>query len=283
MKFLRTYSSSYYILYTILLLFLSHAIFYLKNLNLFLIVLLISLIFTIFLFKEIPFPKFTFKVKFQEFKLSHILITLLIIFPSILFLNNVSFGDFNWGGDHRDFVLASLVNNEFWLSSIASERDTIENFKIKNIFYYFFKISIFLLILIVLLTVFLYKKNYGNLANILLLIIFYAWSSVDVIGPEKDPRALFFISLPINSLFYFLKLDLMDAIRFTNFFSIIFWLIILRPMLIGEYPNLKILPFALVIYWNPQMIYIVNEVPELWSMIFTSCNKLVKKYDFAPW
>ena len=100
-----------------------------KNLNLFLIVLLISLIFTIFLFKEIPFPKFTFKVKFQEFKLSHILITLLIIFPSILFLNNVSFGDFNWGGDHRDFVLASLVNNEFWLSSIASERDTIENFK----------------------------------------------------------------------------------------------------------------------------------------------------------
>ena len=286
MKILKTYPSSYYILYTILLLFLSHAIFYLKNLNLFLAFLLLSLILIIFLFKEIPFPKFSFQLKFKEFKFSHLLVTLFIIFPSIFFLNNVSFGDFNWGGDHRDFVLASLVNNEFWLSSIASERDTIENFNIKDIFFSFYKLRIFLLILVLALTVFLYKKEYGNLANILLLIVFYTWSSIDIINVEKDPSGVFFISLPLNSLFYFFKLSLMDAIRFTNFLSIIIWLLILRPRIVGEYPDLKILPFALAIYWNPQMIYIVNgSFTEPWSIIFLLLAiELVikKKHDFTP-
>ena len=286
MKLLKTVPSSYYILYTIFLLFLSHTIFYLKNLNVFLTFVLILFIFTNLFLKKIAFPKFTFQLKVKNFKLNHIIIVFLIIFPSIIFLNNISFGDFNWGGDHRDFVLASLVNNEFWLSSIASERDTIENLNIKNIFFSFYKIRIFLLIILLGLTVFLYKKDYGNLANILLLIVFYFWSSIDIINIEKDPRGSFFISLPFNSLFYFLKLSLMDAIRFTNFFSIIFWLLILRPIIIGEYPNLKILPFALAIYWNPQMIYIVNGgFTEPWSMIFfLLAIELVikKKHDFAP-
>ena len=286
MQLLKTFPSSYYILYTIFLLFLSHTIFYLKNLNVFLTFALILLIFTNLFLKRIAFPKFTFQLKVKDFKLKHVIIVFLIIFPSIIFLNNISFGDFNWGGDHRDFVLASLVNNEFWFSSIASERDTIENLNIKNIFFSFYKIRIFLLIILIGLTVFLYKKDYGNLANILLLIVFYFWSSIDIINIEKDPRGSFFISLPFNSLFYFLKLNLMDAIRFTNFFSIIFWLLILRPIVIGEYPNLKILPFALAIYWSPQMIYIVNGgFTEPWSIIFLLLAiELVikKKHDFTP-
>ena len=286
MKYLRTNPSSYYILYSIFLLFLSHTIFYLESLNVFLTFVLLLLIFTNLFLKRIAFPKFTFQLKVKDFKLNHIIIVSLIIFPSIIFLNNISFGDFNWGGDHRDHVLATLVNNEFWLSSIASERDTIENFNIKNIFFSFYKIRIFLLIILLGLTVFLYKKDYGNLANILLLVIFYFWSSIDIINTEKDPRGLYFISLPFNSLFYFLKLNLMDAIRFTNFFSIIFWLLILRPIIIGEYPNLKILPFALAIYWSPQMIYIVNGgFTEPWSIIFLLLAiELVikKKHDFAP-
>ena len=286
MKLLKTFPSSYYILYTIFLLFLSHTIFYLKNLNVFLTFVLILFIFTNLFLKKIAFPKFTLRLKVKDFELNHIMIVIFIIFPSIIFLNNISFGDFNWGGDHRDFVLASLVNNEFWLSSIASERNTIENLNIKNIFFSFYKIRIFLLIILLGLTVFLYKKDYGNLANILLLIIFYFWSSIDIINIEKDPRGSFFISLPFNSLFYFLKLSLMDAIRFTNFFSIIFWLLILRPIVIGEYPNLKILPFALVIYWSPQMIYIINGgFTEPWSIIFLLLAiELVikKKHDFTP-
>jgi hypothetical protein len=286
MKLLKTFPSSYYILYTIFLLFLSHTIFYLKSLNVFLTFVLLLLIFTNLFLKRIAFPKFTFQLKVKDFKLNHIIIVFLIIFPSIIFLNNISFGDFNWGGDHRDHVLATLVNNEFWLSSIASERDTIENFNIKNIFFSFYKIRIFLLIILLGLTVFLYKKDYGNLANILLLVVFYFWSSIDIINTEKDPRGLYFISLPFNSLFYFLKLNLMDAIRFTNFFSIIFWLLILRPIIIGEYPNLKILPFALAIYWNPQMIYIVNGgFTDTWAIIFLLLAiELVikKKHDFTP-
>ncbi len=286
MRLLKTSPSSYYILYSIFLLFLSHTIFYLKSLNVFLTFVLLLLIFTNLFLKRIAFPKFTFQLKVKDFKLNHIIIVFLIIFPSIIFLNNISFGDFNWGGDHRDHVLATLVNNEFWLSSIASERDTIENFNIKNIFFSFYKIRIFLLIILLGLTVFLYKKDYGNLANILLLVVFYFWSSIDIINTEKDPRGLYFISLPFNSLFYFLKLNLMDAIRFTNFFSIIFWLLILRPIIIGEYPNLKILPFALAIYWNPQMIYIVNGgFTDTWAIIFLLLAiELVikKKHDFTP-
>ena len=130
MRLLRTYPSSYYALFTIFLLFFSHTIFYLKNLNLFYSFLLILFFLTVCIFKEAPFPKFSFQLKLKNLKIKNILIILIIIFPSVIFLNNISFGDFNWGGDHRDFVLASLVNNEFWLSSITSERDTLENLNI---------------------------------------------------------------------------------------------------------------------------------------------------------
>ncbi len=269
MKLLKSYPSSYYVLFLIFLLFFSHTIFFFKNLNIFLTFVLILFISITFFYKEIPFPKLSSQTKINKLKISNILISIIIILPSILYLNNISFGDFNWGGDHRDHVLSSLVNNEFWLSAIQSKRDTFENFKLSYILFHFFKIRIFLLIIIISLTIFLYKKNYGNLANIILLIIFYIWSSVDILNDEKDPRGLFFISLPINTLFFLLELNLMDAIRFTNFFSIIFWLFILRPIIIGEFPNLKILPFALVIYWNPQMIFITNgSHVDPWSIIF---------------
>ena len=286
MRLLKTHPSSYYILFVIFLLFLSHTIFYLKYLNLFATFLLILFSLTISFLKEIPFPGFSFQLKIKNLKIKHIFITLIIALPSVIFLNNISFGDFNWGGDHRDFVLASLVNNEFWISSIMSQIDSLENLKINNIFFFFFKSRIFLLLIVLSLTIFLYKKDYGNLANIFLLIIFYIWSSVDIIGHEKDPRGLYFISFPINFLLYFLELNLMDAIRFTNFISIIFWLLILRPIVIGEFPNLKILPFALAIYWNPQMIYIANGgFNEPWSIIFLllALEMVIKnKYNYAP-
>lgn len=286
MKLLKTYPSSYYILYAISLLFFSHTVFFLENLNIFLTCLSFIFLIAIFYFKETPFPKFNLQLNFKIIKLKHIFLILLIAFPSILFLNNISFGDFNWGGDHRDFVTASLANNEFWISTIKSERDTLENFKIKNVFISFYKIRIFLLALAICITFILYKIKFGNLANIILLIIFFIWSSIDIINVEKDPRALFFISLPLNTIFYLLELNLMDAIRFTNFFSIIFWLMVLRPIIIEEPPNLKILPFALAIYWNPQMIYIANgSFTEPWSIIFLLLAiELVvkKKYDFTP-
>ena len=137
MRLLKTHPSSYYILFVIFLLFLSHTIFYLKYLSLFATFLLILFSLTISFLKEIPFPKFSFQLKIKNLKIKHIFITLIIALPSVIFLNNISFGDFNWGGDHRDFVLASLVNNEFWISSIMSQIDSLENLKINNIFFSF--------------------------------------------------------------------------------------------------------------------------------------------------
>ena len=269
MKLLKTYPSSFYILFVIFLLFFSHTIFYVNNFTLSLFILFFLLIFLFFHFKVIPFPKFEIKLKLSDLKFQHIIILFIIIAPSVIFLTNISFGDFNWGGDHRDHVLSSLVNNEFWSTSINSQRGNYQNIKISNFFIFFIKSRIFLLIAIFSLTFFLYKKKYGNLANLILLITFYIWSSNEVISDEKDPRGLFFISFPFNSFFYFLDFNLMDAIRFTNFISIIIWLLLLRPVIIGEFPNLKILPFAAVIYWNPQMIYIINGgFTEPWSIIF---------------
>ena len=78
----------------------------------------------------------------------------------------------------------------------------------------------------------------------------------------------------------------MDAIRFTNFFSIIFWLLILRPIIIGELPNLRVLPFALAVYWNPQMIFIATgSHVDPWSIIFLllALEMVIRKgLDFSP-
>ena len=69
----------------------------------------------------------------------------------------------------------------------------------------------------------------------------------------------------------------MDSLRYTNFFSIIVWLFILRPIFINKFPDLKILPFSILVLWHPDILFIINgSHGEPWSLIlFFICIELI--------
>ena len=147
-----------------------------------------------------------------------------------------------------------------------------DQLSIKYIILNFYNSRIFILILLFFTTLYLYKKNYGNLANILLLLVTYYWSVNEIIPKSfgiKDPQGTNFLNIFSNLIFYFFDFNLLDSLRLTNLISILFWATILRPIFLNENLNLKILPFIIFYAWYPQFIYLqVGASTEPWAIIF---------------
>ena len=268
---LKTTKGSKYFLLLIALQILSHNFIFfnliVKN-TYYLAIIIIVFLFSIF-YKDFYFE--AIKINFKEIKIKNFLISLLVFSPLILFYIKIYNADFNWGGDHRDNILFSLVNTKFWLTQIFSDKIS-DPLSIKYIILNFYSSRIFILISLFFITLYLYKKDYGNLANIILLIVIYFWSTYEIIPRSfgiKDPHGTNFINIFSNLFFYLFDLNLLDSLRLTNLISIFLWATILRPIFLNESLNLKILPFIIFYAWYPQFIYLqVGASNEPWSIIF---------------
>ncbi len=77
-----------------------------------------------------------------------------------------------------------------------------------------------------------------------------------------------FISAPLIRLALGEWLSIFNASRLTNFASIVMWLLVLRPLLIGKWPSISILPFALMLFYQAEMVYFFTSVYlEPWALI----------------
>lgn len=267
----RTTNGSKYFLFLIVLQFLSHNFIFinliLKNvfyLSVFTIIFLLSIFYKDFYFEKI-------KIDIKKIEIKNFFISIVVFFPLILFFTKIYNADFNWGGDYRDNILFSLVNTKFWLTQIFSDKIS-DPLSIKYIILHFYNSRIFSLIIFFIITLFLYKKNYGNLANIILVLGIYFWSIYEVIPSSfgtKDPQGTNFINIFSNLIFYFFDLNLLDTLRLTNLISILLWAVVLRPIFLNERLDFKILPFIIFYAWYPQFIYLqVGASNEPWSLIF---------------
>ncbi len=64
------------------------------------------------------------------------------------------------------------------------------------------------------------------------------------------------------------SLGIFDASRLTNLASIAAWLFILRPLVVRKWPSISILPFALILFYQAEMIYFFTSVYlEPWALI----------------
>ena len=267
----RTTKGSKYFLFLIVLQVLSHNFIFLNLIlrnTYYLSALIVIFLFSIF-YKDFYFEKIemnTKKIRIKDFSIS-----ILVFFPLILFFIKIYNADFNWGGDYRDNILFSLVNTKFWLTQIFSDKIS-DPLNIKYIILNFYNSRIFSLILFFLITLYLYKKNYGNLANIILILVIYLWSTYEQIPTSfgiKDPQGTNFINIFSNLIFYLFDLNLLDTLRLTNLISIFLWAVVLRPIFLNEKLDFKILPFIFFYAWYPQFIYLqVGASNEPWSIIF---------------
>ena len=252
----RTTKGSKYFLFLIVLQVLSHNFIFLNLIlrnTYYLSALIVIFLFSIF-YKDFYFEKIemnTKKIRIKDFSIS-----ILVFFPLILFFIKIYNADFNWGGDYRDNILFSLVNTKFWLTQIFSDKIS-DPLNIKYIILNFYNSRIFSLILFFLITLYLYKKNYGNLANIILILVIYLWSTYEQIPTSfgiKDPQGTNFINIFSNLIFYLFDLNLLDTLRLTNLISIFLWAVVLRPIFLNEKLDFKILPFIFFYAWYPQFI-----------------------------
>tara|TARA_X000000950_G_scaffold287803_1_gene401750 strand:+ start:13698 stop:15539 length:1842 start_codon:yes stop_codon:yes gene_type:complete len=261
-------NTNFYGYYFIFLLFLSHSIFNLNLLSNTYLFLALVLILFVSLTNKIQFPSFKFFEFENKFSLVSVLVIILIIFPSLYLQYLIFNNDFNWGGDHRDHVQWSLVNTEFWISKIFSERGNINFIKNKSFLELLINSRIFLLFSLIAIFFIIFKIKLSRFFLIPLFLLVYLISYFENIT-TPTPQATYFINNVINIFLHILNFDFMSGIGITNFLSILFWLLFLRPMILGQWPDWKILPFALIIYWHSEILYFINfGFIEAWSLIF---------------
>ena len=267
----KTTQGSKYFLFFLILQILSHNFLFFNHIienTHYLIIFIILFLFSIF-YKD--FHSETIHINFRKIELKNIYISIIIFFPIILYFIKTYDADFNWGGDHRDNILFSLVNTKFWLTQIFSN-DISNYLSSKEIIINFYKSRIFYLLILILITFYLYKNKYGNLANLVLIISFFLSSTFDQIPNTfgiKDPQGTNFINIFSNLIFYLFDLSLLETLGLTNLISIFFWAVYLRPIFLNENLDLKILPFIFIYAWYPKFIYLhVQAGPEPWALIF---------------
>ena len=96
-----------------------------------------------------------------------------------------------------------------------------------------------------------------------------AWGSVEATIFLRYPGARYLIDLPfLGPAFAFNDVEL--AGRLSNVSAVVCWLFLLRPWLLGRWPDLRILPVAVLLFWQKDIIYYFDSVYlEPWGLILS--------------
>jgi hypothetical protein len=143
---------------------------------------------------------------------------------------------------------------------------------------------IVVLLVIVTVTALLYRR-WRAVALGFATIAIVTWGCFEATIFLRYPGARYFIDLPFLGPAFALS-DLELAGRLANVGGALCWLFVLRPWLIGRWPDLRILPVAVLLLWQKDMIYYFDSVYlEPWALIFSllAAELLIAKgRDGAP-
>ena len=114
----------------------------------------------------------------------------------------------------------------------------------------------------------LFRKAWAYSVVAMLVLIAYSFY-MDVSEPiYRYPSAARIVALPYIHLALGEWFSVFDAGRLSNFMALIAWLGVLRPWLLGRWPDWKILPFALAFCLQGEMAYFFSSVYlEAWSLV----------------
>lgn len=95
-----------------------------------------------------------------------------------------------------------------------------------------------------------------------------AWGSQEASIFLRYPAGGYFLSMPFLAPAFLLKNPELAG-RLTSVAAAVAWLFVLRPWLVGRWPDLRILPVALLLLWHKDVIYYFDSVYlEPWALVF---------------
>jgi hypothetical protein len=196
--------------------------------------------------------------------------------------------EFPYSGDAYFHVGQSYRIALWWLSPVASvvvKVPTLDD--VRHLVAHplgFFRARIVLLAVLAVATVVLYRR-WRMAAFVFATVSFMAWGFAEATIFLRYPGARYLLDLPFLGPAFALN-DLELAGRLSNVVAAIAWLFVLRPWLIGRWPDLAVLPVALLLLWHKDVIHYFDSVYlEPAGLIFALLAAellIVKGRDSAP-
>ena len=135
---------------------------------------------------------------------------------------------------------------------------------------YFMRAGPMLAAVLVLYGVLLFKgvRHSTTVAMAGLLAASYALPHSTLFG--RYPAGFYLLATPLNVVFDALNSPYPHtANHVMNVLSVPLWLFVLRPLIIGRWPDWQVLPVALLIYFQgPALVYLGSSLIEPWSIVF---------------
>lgn len=184
----------------------------------------------------------------KQRKIIVVLSTALIMIPSVFIIVQTWHQDFPFLSDHAHHMMAHQAAREFWLNHPLQLGLIFPGLAIAwfwNKWRQWLLISLFVLVL-------------SGILNIVMPGYF-----------ARYPALGYFFALPIGIVLPVLDpLSNLNIGRLSNVLSIAAWLFILRPRLIKKWPDLSILPFALLLFLQKDLAYyFTSPYLEPWAII----------------
>ena len=143
-----------------------------------------------------------------------------------------------------------------------------------------------MLLVIAAVTALLYRRHRTPALGVATVAV-VAWGCMEqtIWGTLRFPGARYLVDMPfLGPAFAFNDLEL--AGRLSNVSAVLCWLFVLRPWLVGRWPDLRILPVAVLLFWQKDVIYYFDSVYlEPWGVIFALLGVellIAKGRDGAP-
>jgi hypothetical protein len=180
--------------------------------------------------------------------------------------------EFPFSGDSYFHVGQSFRIAFWWLSPVASAvvkvptLDDVRNLLARP--WLLLVSRVVALALVAVATAVLYRRR-REVALAFAVVAIVAWGCAEATIFLRYPGARYLVDLPFLGLAWGVN-DLELAGRLSNVGAALCWLLVLRPWLVGRWPDLRILPVAVLLLWQKDVIHYFDSVYlEPWGVVFS--------------
>jgi hypothetical protein len=180
--------------------------------------------------------------------------------------------EFPFSGDSWFHVGQSYRMALWWLSPVHSAAvkvpglDDVRSLLLRPLMLLISRVVV--LGVVAVLTVVIYRR-WRAAALVFASVVILAWGCMEATIFLRYPGARYLLDLPLLGPAFAVD-DLELAGRLSNLSGAVCWLFVLRPWLTGRWPDLRILPVALLLLWQKDVIYYFDSVYlEPWGIVLS--------------